>query len=114
MQQDNTFPIFCYSAAAILALVVFLVGPFTRDYQNSSRWLRAVFFALATNLLIWSALGFMLIFYGAHFSSHTRVALSHCWWTSGGITLGILISFLFTKLFDTGGLTKRSSESLPV
>src|SRR5947209_16451111 len=107
MRQDNTFSIIVYSAAAILALVVFLVGPFTRDYQNSSRWLRAIFFALATNSLIWSALGFTLTFYGAHFSSHTRIALSHCWWTSGGITLGILISFLFSKLFDTRGLTKR-------
>jgi hypothetical protein len=103
MLQDNTFPIFCYSAAAILALVVFLVGPFTRDYQNSSAWLRAVFFALAINLLIWSALGFTLILYAAHVSTQTRVALSHCKWTSGGITLGILISFLFTKLFDTKG-----------
>jgi hypothetical protein len=107
MQQDNTFLIFCYSAAAILALVVFLVGPFTRDYQNSSAWLRAVFFALAINMLIWSALGFTLIFYAVHFSTHTRVALFHCKWTSGGISLGILLSFLFTKLFDTRGLTKR-------
>jgi len=107
MQQDNTFPIFCYSAAAILALVVFLAGPFTRDYQNSSLWLRAVFFALATNMLIWSALGFTLIFYSGHFSTHTRAALSHCEWISSGITLGILISFVFSKLFDTRGLTKR-------
>jgi hypothetical protein len=109
MQQDNTFPIFCYSAAAILALVFFLVWPFTRDYQNSSRWLRAVFFALATNNLIWSALGFTLIFYGTRFSSHTRVALFHCKWMPGGITLGILISFAFSKFFDTKGLTKRWS-----
>jgi hypothetical protein len=107
MQQDNTFPIFCYSAAAILALVVFFVGPFTRDYQNSSRWLRAVFFALATNVLIWSALGFILTFYAAHFSNHARLALSQSKWTSGGITLGILISLAFSKLFDTRGLTKR-------
>ena len=107
MQQDNTFPIFFYSAAVILALVVFFVGPFTRDYQNSSLWLRAIFFALATNLLIWSALGFTLIFYSQHFSTHTRAALSHCKWISSGITLGILISFLFTKLFDTRGLTNR-------
>lgn len=107
MQQDNTFPIFCYSAAAILALVVFLVGPFTRDYQNSSAWFRAVFFALASNMLIWSALGFTLIFYSEHFSTHARAALSHSKWISTGITLGILISLLFTKLFDTKGLTKR-------
>lgn len=110
MQQDNTFPIFCYSAAVILAVVVFLVGPFTQDYKKSSAWLRAIFFALAINLLIWSALGFTLIFYATHFSPHTRVALSHCKWTSGGITLGILISFGFSKLFDARGLTNRLSQ----
>src|ERR1700730_9869790 len=104
MQQDNTFLIFCYSAAAILALVVFLVGPFTRDYQNSSRWLRAIFFAFASNMLIWSALGFTLTFYSEHFSTPARAALSHSKWISSGITLGILISFAFSKLFDPRGL----------
>jgi hypothetical protein len=99
MQQDNTFLIFGYSAAAILALVVFLVFPFTRDYQNSLRWLRAVFFALAANMLIWSALGFTLIFYSEQLSLPARIAISHCKWTSGGISLGILISFAFSRFF---------------
>ena len=107
MQQDNTLPIFSHSAGVILALVVFLVGPFTRDYRNSSPWVRAVFFALAANLLISSALGLTLIFYSGHFTTHTRATLFHCKWTFSGITVGILISWLFTKLFDTRGLTNR-------
>src|SRR5438552_11232384 len=107
MQQDNTFPVFWYSAAVILALLILLVGPFTREYRSSSLWFRAVNLALAINLLIWSALGFTLIFAPAHFSTHTRAALFHCKWISSGITFGILISLMFSKLFDTRGLTSR-------
>jgi len=107
VQQDNTVFIFFYSAAAILALGVFFVSPFTRDYRIFSPWVRALFFVLASNMLIWSALGFTLLFYSGHFSPHTRAALLQSKWTSSGITLGILISFFFSKLFDTRGLTKR-------
>jgi hypothetical protein len=73
MQQDNTFPIFCYSATVILAVVVFLVGPFTQDYKKSSAWLRAIFFALAIKFADLERAGFHAYFLRDAFQpSHAR------------------------------------------
>jgi hypothetical protein len=99
MRQDNTVLVFQYSAAAILAVVLLLGIRFERDFRGSPLWFRAANLVLATNLLVWSALGFALVFYSAHFSAHTRTALFHCKWTSGGITLGMLISLSFSRFF---------------
>ena len=100
MRQDNTVLVFLYSAAAILAVVLLLGIRFERDLRGSPLWFRAVNVVLAINLLVWSALGFALVFYSVHFSAHTRTALSDCKWTSGGITLGVLISLAFSRLFQ--------------
>jgi hypothetical protein len=99
MRQDNAFLIFGYSAAVILAIVLLLGLRFERDLRASPRWFRAANLVLATNLLVWSALGFALVFYSAHFSTHTRTALFHCKWTAGGITLGMLICLSFSRFF---------------
>jgi hypothetical protein len=107
MGQDNTFPVFCYAAAAILAVVLLFGIRFERDLRNSPLWFRAANLVLAINILVWSALGFTLIFYSAHFTTHTRAALIHCKWMCGGITLGVLISLAFSRIFQTRGLTNR-------
>jgi hypothetical protein len=99
MRQDNTFLVFCYSAAAILAVLLLFGIRLERDLRNSPLWFRAANLVLAINMLIWSALGFTLIFYSAHLSAPVRIAISHCKWTSGGITLGMLISLGFSRFF---------------
>jgi len=99
MRQDNTFVIFGYSAAAILAVVLLLCLCFERDLRNSALWFRAVNLVLAINMLSWSALGFTLIFYSVQLSPPARIAISHCKWTSGGITLAIVISLAFSRFF---------------
>jgi hypothetical protein len=91
--------VFCYSAGAILAIILLVGLRFERDLRSSSRWFRAANVVLAANMFVWSALGFALIFYSAHFGLHTREAVSHCKWTSGGITLGMLISLAFSRFF---------------
>ncbi len=91
--------IFWYSAAVVLAIVLLFGLRFARDLRDSPLWFRAVNVLLAINLLVWSALGFSLIFYSPHLSAPTRIALSHCKWTSGGITLGVLVSLAFSRLF---------------
>jgi hypothetical protein len=107
MRHDNTFPVFCYSAAAILGVVALMLVPIWRDFRNYSLSYRAVFLVFAGNLLIWSGLGFTLLFYSVHFSTHIRAALFNLKWVSSGITLGLMISLLFIRFFDGRGLTKR-------
>jgi len=97
LQQDNTFPIFLDSAAVILAIILLFGLRFERDLRASPRWIRATNLAFAINLLVWSALGFTLIFYSAHLTAYARAAISHCEWMSGGITLGIVISLGFSR-----------------
>jgi len=107
VRPDNTVLLFWYSAAAILAVVVLLGIRFARDLRDSPLWVRAAFFALALTLLVWSTLGFTLVFYSPHFSTHVRVALINCKWMFSGISLGIVISLTLNKLFQTKGLTNR-------
>jgi hypothetical protein len=113
--QENTIPLFLYSVMVILA-VVLLVIPFCRQWRNSSLWVRAVCFVLAINRLIWSALGFALVLYSTHLSSHMRASLFHWKLIFTGIALGLLVSLLFSAefrqlaapgIFGTRGLTKR-------
>jgi hypothetical protein len=99
MGEDHIFVVFGYSAAAILAVILLLGIRFERDLRNSPHWFRAANVVLAINILVWSALGFILTFYSTLFSAHTRAALSHGKWTSGGITLGMLITLAFSRFF---------------
>jgi hypothetical protein len=99
----------------VLAIFLLLI-PFTGQYRSSSLWVRAVTLILAINSLIWSALGFALIFYSAHLTAYARASFLHCKWLSTGIALGLLISLLFSVefrhlaapgVFGQRGLTKR-------
>jgi len=107
VRPDNTILLFWYSAASILAVVVLLGIRFARDLRDSPLWVRVAFFALAITLLIWSALGFTLIFYSAHLSTHMRAALINLKWMFSGISLGLVISLTLNKVFQARGLTKR-------
>jgi len=91
--------VFCYSAAAILALLLLFGIRFERDLRNSPLWFRAANVVLAVNMFSWSALGFALLFYSSRFSPHMRIAFSHLWWISTGITLGMFISLGFSRFF---------------
>ena len=99
MRQNNTILVFAYSAAAILAMGLLLAIRFERGLRNSPRWFRAANLVLAINMLVWSALGFTIMFDVAHFTTHTHAALVQCKWTCGGIGLGILISLAFSRFF---------------
>ena len=115
MQQDNTLPVLLYSVMVILAIFLSLI-PLTGQYRSSSLWVRAVTLILAINSLIWSALGFTLIFYSAHLTAHARSSLLQCKWLCTGIALGLLISLLLSPefrqlaapgVFGQKGLTNR-------
>lgn len=100
----------------VIFAIVLLLIPFGRQWRNSSLWVRLVCLVLAINSLIWIALDFALIFYSAHWSNHMRTFLFHLKLTLGGMSLGLLISLLFSvefrqlaapRIFGTRDLTKR-------
>ena len=106
MQQDNTIPIICYSAMPILSLA-FLFLAFAPRYRRTSLWLRSVSLVLGIIGPIWSALGFLLLFYSSHFTRQSRVYLFH--WKShiSGIAVGLMISLLLSTEFRQ--LARRDS-----
>jgi hypothetical protein len=106
MQQDNTISIVCYAAMPILSLA-FLFLAFAPRYRRTSRWLRSVSFVLGIIGPIWSALGFLLLFYSSHFTSHSRAYLVHWKSTLSGVALGLLISLLLSPEFRE--LARRDS-----
>jgi len=99
MQQDNRVGILCYSALLFVSLS-FLVVAVAPKYRHTSHWLRSVCLLLAITALIWSALGFLSLFYAEHLTPHTRGYLFY--WKShvSGIAVGLLISLFLSPEFQ--------------
>jgi len=106
MHHDNTLILICYSVMPITSVWFFFVE-FAPKYRSASSWIRSVHFVLGIIGLVWSALGFLLVFYSSHFTRQTRFSLSH--WKShiGGIAVGLLISLVLSSEFRQ--LARRSS-----
>ena len=128
MQQDNIIllvsremlesarliSIIWYSFAPILSLVI-LFGLLAPKYRDTSRWLRGVFFVLAIIGPIWSALGFLLLFYSEHFTTQTRDYLFQWQSQLTGVSMGLLISLFLSPEFRQIARvvrTGRSNQSL--
>jgi len=106
MHHDNTLILIGYSVMPIASVWFFFVA-FAPEYRSGSSWIRSVHFVLGIIGLVWSALGFLLVFYSSHFTRQTRFALSD--WKShiGGIAIGLLISLVLSSEFRQ--LASRSS-----
>jgi membrane associated rhomboid family serine protease len=112
MQQDNIVSIVFYAAMPFLSLS-FLFVAFAPKHRNTSRWLRGVCVLLAIIGPIWTALGFMLLFYSSHFTRHTRVSLGAWMSHLSGIAIGLLISLILSPEFrEIARCSSRSNQSL--
>ena len=98
MQQNNPILIFCYAVAPILSLVI-LFGLLAPKYRHLSSWLRGVFVVLAVINPVWSALGFLSLFYSEHFTRQGRYYLFHWQALLTGIVIGLLISLFLSPEF---------------
>jgi hypothetical protein len=96
--EEHLAEFVCYSAAPILSLV-FLFLVIAGKYRHRSRWFRSVNLVLAIIGPIWSALGFLLLFYSEHFTRHTRAYLFQWQSQLTGIAIGLLISLFLSPEF---------------
>ena len=96
MPQDNTVPVICCTLGVALP---FALACLTFSYRESSRSIRLVSLAWGVFGVAWATLGFIRIFYSAHFSRQSRVALDHWKTHIGGIVVGLAISMLLSADF---------------
>jgi membrane associated rhomboid family serine protease len=103
----------CYSAAPSLSIVI-VFGLLAPKYRHMSRWLRSIFVVLAITGPIWSALGFLLLFYSGHFTRQGRHYLFQWQSQLTGIAIGLLISLFlspeFRKLSRIPSLFRRRAS----
>jgi membrane associated rhomboid family serine protease len=112
MGGDNTLIFIAYAVMPVASLWFFFVA-FRRKYRGTSQWIRSVNLFLAIIGLIWSALGFLLLFYSSHLTSQTRSSLFQ--WKShiSGIAVGLLISLLLSSEFrQFARRSRRSNQAL--
>ena len=112
MGGDNTLIFIAYAVMPVTSLWFFFVA-FRRKYRGTSQWIRSVNLILAIIGLIWSALGFLLLFYSSHLTSQTRSSLFQ--WKShiSGIAVGLLISLLLSSEFrQFARRSRRSNQAL--
>ena len=96
MSQDNIVPVFCYTLGVALP---FALACLAFWYRESSRSIRLVCLAWVVFGVAWGTLGFIRLFYSAHFSRQGRIALDHWKTHIGGIVVGLLISMLLSADF---------------
>jgi membrane associated rhomboid family serine protease len=112
MGEEKTLIFIGYAVMPLASLWFFFVA-FGRKYRSASQWIRSVNLILAIIGLIWSTLGFLLLFYSSHLTSRTRSSLFD--WKShiSGIAVGLLISLLLSSEGrELGRRSRRSNKSL--
>jgi|SRR5579864_6796542 len=107
VRPNNALPVFLDFAAVIIAVVLLLMVPFSREFRSFSPWFRAVNVLFAVTFLVWSALGLILTFRSLDFSAHLRGALFRGKLMLGGMSMGFFVSLALSRLFEARGLTKR-------
>jgi hypothetical protein len=94
--QGNMLAVIAYVIGVFGPLVLFFMA---LRYRESSRWIRLLFFASTLVGSAWAALGFIRLFYAAHFSRQARWSLDHWRTHVAGIAVGLLISALLSSDF---------------
>lgn len=100
MSEDATFRIVTL-AAGFGGGFLLMIAPFTQRGRASSRWIRSALLIVGTVTLVWSALGFLLVFRGGEISAQARHTLSVTKTFLGGIAVGLLIALLLSPEFWT-------------
>ena len=95
MDLPNTVPYALVAASSLF----FAIAPFLPRYRAISRWMRSVFFALALSGIMWSGIGFWLLFHSTQLSRQARWSVYSGKANVGGIFFGLLISLVLSPEF---------------
>ena len=98
MSDDAIFHIVTLTAGLGGGLLL-MIAPFTQRGRNSSRWIRSTLLIVAPVTIVWSAIGFLLLFRGGDLSVQAHHTLSVVKTGLGGIAVGLLIALFLSPEF---------------